>query len=239
MTARKPLETDLYGPVKALLEAQGYTVKGEIGPADVVACRGTDDPVIVELKTGFSLALVHQAIARLSISPNVYIAVPRGTGRSFRTALNLNTKLCRRLGVGLITVRLRDGFVDVHVDPAPYKPRTSRTGRARLLREFAQRVGDPNTGGSTRRTLVTAYRQDALRCLDFLGKSGPLKASYVAAGTTVLRARQIMSDNHYGWFERVDRGVYGLSPRGKAALKEFGADINLLHNKDNTELDRT
>ena len=24
-------ETDLYGPVKAFLEAQGYTVKGEVG----------------------------------------------------------------------------------------------------------------------------------------------------------------------------------------------------------------
>lgn len=52
-------ETDLYQPIKQLLEAQGYDVKGEVGDADVVGCRGEEDPVIVELKTGFSLTLFH------------------------------------------------------------------------------------------------------------------------------------------------------------------------------------
>ena len=46
-------ETDLYDPVKHLLQAQGYEVKAEIGAADVVACRDNEPPVIVELKTGF------------------------------------------------------------------------------------------------------------------------------------------------------------------------------------------
>ncbi|MFK8016451.1 MAG: hypothetical protein AB8G17_13545, partial [Gammaproteobacteria bacterium] len=49
---RAMLETDLYAPVKTLLEQQGYTVKGEIGKCDVVAVRGEEPPVIVELKTG-------------------------------------------------------------------------------------------------------------------------------------------------------------------------------------------
>jgi hypothetical protein len=48
------LETELYEPVKAFLENQGYEVKAEVGSADIVACRGDDDPVIVELKTGFT-----------------------------------------------------------------------------------------------------------------------------------------------------------------------------------------
>mgnify|MGYP001013572129 FL=1 len=55
-------ETDLYLPVKRLLEGQGYTVKGEVGAADIVAMRDGDDPVIVELKAGFSLSLFHQAV---------------------------------------------------------------------------------------------------------------------------------------------------------------------------------
>jgi len=33
-------ETDLYQPVKTLLEDQGYTVKGEIGKCDVVGRCG-------------------------------------------------------------------------------------------------------------------------------------------------------------------------------------------------------
>ncbi len=53
-------ETDLYPPVKAFLQAQGYEVKAEIAEADVVGVRGDEPPVIVELKTGFSLSLVHQ-----------------------------------------------------------------------------------------------------------------------------------------------------------------------------------
>lgn len=35
-----PRETDLYLPVKAFLEGQGYVVKAEVGAADVVAVRG-------------------------------------------------------------------------------------------------------------------------------------------------------------------------------------------------------
>ena len=37
-------ETDLYEPIKQLLESQGYEVKGEVGPADVVAVRGEEPP---------------------------------------------------------------------------------------------------------------------------------------------------------------------------------------------------
>ena len=43
-------ETDLYAPVKAMLEAKGYTVKAEVNGCDVVACKDDDPIVIVELK---------------------------------------------------------------------------------------------------------------------------------------------------------------------------------------------
>ena len=46
-------ETDLYLPVKAWLEGQGFEVKAEVGAVDVMACREGEDPVIVELKVGF------------------------------------------------------------------------------------------------------------------------------------------------------------------------------------------
>jgi len=214
----KILETDLYPPIKAFLAAQGYEVKAEVGAADVVARRGTDDPVIVELKTGFSLGLFHQAVARQSITDAVYVAVPRKTGRRFQAALKNNLKLARRLGLGLITVRMSDALVEVHLDPAPFSPRKSKPRRDRLLREFDRRVGDPNTGGSTRVGLVTAYRQDALRCAAHLDAHGPSRGAEVARATGVARATRLMADYHYGWFERVDRGVYALTPKGAAAL---------------------
>jgi hypothetical protein len=84
MAARTFRETDLYRPIKAYLEGQGYAVKAEVGAADVVACRGEDEPVIVELKTGFALALFHQAVARQALTDAVYVAVVRGFGTMSR-----------------------------------------------------------------------------------------------------------------------------------------------------------
>ena len=55
-------ETDLYLPVKRHLEAQGYTVKAEVKGCDAVATRGTEVPVIIELKQSLTLALLYQAV---------------------------------------------------------------------------------------------------------------------------------------------------------------------------------
>lgn len=234
----KPKETELYAPIKAMLEGQGYDVKGEIGKADIVAVRHNDaglntssaeELVVVELKTAFSLSLFHQAIDRQNLTDQVYIAVPRATGRLFFKSLQNNKNLCRRLGLGLITVRMKDGFVEIHLDPAPYKPKKSKIKTARLLREFSRRVGDPNEGGAARRTnLVTAYRQDALRCVHYLSEHGPTKASIIAKSTGVDKARNIMADDHYGWFERAQteaKGIYLLTPKGVTARDEFEAEL--------------
>ena len=211
-------ETSLYAPIKGFLEAQGYSVKSEVAGADVVALRADDpDPVIVEMKTAFSLSLVQQGIVRQSITDWVYLAVPTIKGRK---TLARHLGLCRRLGLGLITVRAKDGNVEVHCDPAPFAPRKIKVRRDRLLREFSRRVGDPNIGGSNRVTLVTAYRQDAMRCAKHLADAGPCKGAVVASATGVTRATTIMRDDHYGWFERVSTGIYQLTPKGQAELPE-------------------
>ena len=76
-------ETDLYAPVKSWLEGLGYEVKAEVGTADVVALRDGDSaPVIVELKAGFSLALLQQAVARQAISDLEPPEGPPGGGPS-------------------------------------------------------------------------------------------------------------------------------------------------------------
>ena len=217
-------ETDLYEPVKRLLEGQGYEVKAEVGAADVVGVRGEELPVIVELKTGFSLTLFHQAIERLKLTDAVYVAVPEWKGRAGWKAFVANRTLCRRLGLGLITVQVESGTAQVHLDPGPYAPRQSKKRRERLLREFQHRVGDPNTGGSAKTTLMTSYRQDALRCLKTLNENGPTKAADVAKAAGVGRARTIMADDHYGWFERVERGIYTITPKGEQAVDEY-ADV--------------
>jgi len=224
----QPRETDLYPPIKAFLEDQGYVVKSEVGSADVVALRGAEPPVVVELKLGFSLALFHQCLARLKVTDDVYLAVARAPGKRFAKALKDNTAMARRLGLGLITVRLSDALVEVHCDPGPYAPRKSAKRQKQLLREFARRQGDPNDGGQTRAGLVTAYRQDALKLALYLFEVGASKGADVARETEVAVATRMMRDNHYGWFEKVDKGVYGLTPAGAEAVgtsaRVLGAD---------------
>ncbi|MEO1529990.1 MAG: DUF2161 domain-containing phosphodiesterase [Planctomycetota bacterium] len=132
--------------------------------------------------------------------------------------------MARRLGLGVMTVRARDGFVEVLVDPGPYAPRQSSPRKGRLLREFQRRVGDPNTGGINRTTLMTAYRQDALRCLAHLAH-GEARGRDVKEATGVPNATRILADDHYGWFERVRTGVYQTTPKGRDALGTYKDEI--------------
>ncbi len=212
-------EADLYPPIKAYLERQGYDVKGEVEAADVVARRGAEAPVIVELKLGFSLALFHQGIERLAMTDLVYLAIPAG-GKT--KALKANVKLARRVGLGVMTVRLRDGHVEVLADPGPYAPRRSKKKAARLLRAYDRLKGDPNSGGATRHGIVTGYRQDALRCARFLAVHGPSKGATVKNWAEVPDATRIMAADHYGWFQRVSRGVYDLTEAGHQGLADYG-----------------
>jgi hypothetical protein len=206
-------ETDLYLPVKRHLEAQGFEVKAEVRGCDVVACRGDELPVVVELKTSLTLALLYQAMDRLTITEHVYVAVARPKRGVTASAL----KLCRRLGVGLIVVTSA-GSLEVMADPLPYAPRQNAKKRGLLLKEFNARSGDPNVGGSTRTSLMTAYRQDALKCAMHLHAHGASRIRDVKAATRVDRAQGIFRDNVYGWFERESRGVFRLTAAGLAAL---------------------
>jgi hypothetical protein len=221
-------EAALYPALKAHLEGQGYIVKAEIGACDILARRGDEPPLVVEMKTGFSLQLVMQGVARQGLFDTVYLAVPVSAQRGWVLRYRDIIALCRRLGLGLLAVDVATASVTAHLDPAPYAPRKSATKAARLLREFDRRVGDPNVAGTTRTPRMTAYRQDALRCAAELDRSGPARAMRVAQVTGVTRAGPLMRADHYGWFERVATGVYALSPKGAAAVVQHQPAINAL-----------
>lgn len=215
-------ETDLYRPIKLFLERQGYAVKGEVRDCDIVAVRGDEAPVIVEMKTGFSLPLLLQGVDRQAMSDAVYLAF----GPPKRRQRGDIVKLCRRLGLGVLVVT--GDFVEPLADPLPYQPRRDSRRTTLLLKEFAHRVGDPNIGGSTRRPRMTAYRQDALRLAGLLAEAGAMRVAVLRERTGVARAAAILQDNVYGWFQRESRGVYGLSPKGAGALDQFAGTLAAL-----------
>ena len=208
-------ETRLYPAVKAFLEAQGFAAKGEVGGCDVVAVRPGEPPLLVicELKLGFNLDLVLQAVDRMQAADAVWLAVPRtrrGRDRDRRVI-----RLCRLVGLGLLAVGA-DGTVDVLAEPTPYRPRPKPHRRQALLREHARRRGDPTPGGVVRREIMTAYRQTALACAEAL-RAQP--STPRALATVAPDAPAILQRNVYGWFERVSRGTYRLTQAGVLALE--------------------
>jgi len=206
-------ETELYAPVKAYLEGQGFTVKGEIGDCDVVAVKD-DHVVVVELKTSLNLTLLLQAIDRKELTEDVYIAVPNA-GRLLKRQYRQLTRLLKLLGVGLLLVNPQGLRVDAMLDPCEYRPRKKNKRKIRLLKEFTDLVGDPNTGGSRKVSgRMTAYRQKALAIARHLIEKGPTKASRVKDALNEPKARDILYSNVYGWFDRQGKGVYSISPRG-------------------------
>jgi hypothetical protein len=219
-------EARLYAPVKDFLERRGYEVKGEVRGCDLVAIRADEPPVIVELKRRFSLALVLQGIDRLALSDRVYLAVPRPEPR--RAPGPDRAEVRRRLGLGLILVDRGRRRVDVLEEPLPYRPRRAPQRTLRLAEEFARRVGDANTGGVVGVPIVTAYRQDALRCLRTLAASGPMRVAALRAAAEVPAAARIVQRNVYGWFARTARGTYALTDGGRAALIRFAEALAAL-----------
>ncbi|MGO8657491.1 DUF2161 family putative PD-(D/E)XK-type phosphodiesterase, partial [Rhizobium ruizarguesonis] len=70
-------------------------------------------------------------------------------------------------------------------------------------------------GGGSRAPIMTAYRQQALLCASAL--DGGLKRPRDMK-MLVPNAGPILRDNVYGWFERIEKGVYALTSAGQAAL---------------------
>lgn len=214
-TGARP-ETALYAPVKAFLEARGFSVKGEVGGCDLLGLREGEPPLVVvcELKQTFNLELVLQAVDRAAACDEVWLAARlslRGKGREADARFR---NLCRRLGFGLLGVG-SDDAVHVLLSPDAPTPRRDPKRRSRLLSEHRRRQGDPVAGGGSRAPVMTAYRQQALVLARALA-TGPQRPRDLAAA--VPAAAAMLRRNVYGWFERTGHGVYALTPQGQEAL---------------------
>ena len=89
-------------------------------------------------------------------------------------------------------------------------------------------MGEPNLGGATRHGLVTGYRQDALKCAAYLATTGPEKGAVLARATGVPKATSIMRNNVYGWFEKLEKGIYGLTPQGRQGLEDWAHSLKTI-----------
>ena len=181
--------------------------------------------VICEMKQSFTLELVLQAVDRTSVCDEVWLAVSaskRGRGRENDARVK---KLCRFLGFGLLTVTA-EGRVDVVAEPAPWEAEARR----QTAFPHRRRASSPPQGGSRRggfyralRPQLTAYRQQALAVANALAStsSRPRDLRILAPD-----AAKILQGNVYGWFERIERGLYGLTSSGRVALVTWADHVS-------------
>ena len=212
-------ETELYEPVRAYLDRHGYDVNAEVKHCDIVATRD-DDLIVVELKTSANMQLLIQATDRQKITKSVYVAIPHpGRNRRFRGI----QRVLRQLELGLLVVTSSPLGLRVTkvFDPLPSQKKQLKKNRRAIIQEISDRSANYNIGGSNRTGLVTAYREKAIliaTCLEYLGASSPKMLREYGTGDST---QSILANNHYGWFQRIDRGIYQITDQGKHDLLNY------------------
>ena len=212
-------ETDLYEPIRAFLEEEGYQVQAEVKDCDIAAVKD-GQLLIVELKKSFNLKLVYQGMERQSLTDQVFVAIPRPKKGAREKAWKDMLKLLKRLELGLLTVALDSPLktVDVVLEPSDSLAWKNRKKREKLQAELENRQVDGNVGGMTRRKIMTAFREKSIRLACLLEREGQVS-------TATLRERgmeeylPLLGRNYDKWFGRVEKGVYTLSEKGKEALE--------------------
>tara|TARA_R110001583_G_scaffold112950_2_gene263266 strand:+ start:4716 stop:5402 length:687 start_codon:yes stop_codon:yes gene_type:complete len=215
-------ESDLYIPIKNYLQTFGFEVKGEIKDCDIVAQKG-DQLIIVELKLNLNITLLLQAVDRFSLADIVYIAIPKQCSLYKKQSKQVK-KLIKRLGIGLIIVDIQktEQYVEVVFDPQDYIPRKNKRKQDALLKEFNQRIGDTQKGGSTNaKAGLTAYRQRCIRVAEYLLIQPTAKGAEIKKAIGEEQASSYLQKDYYGWFNKIERGVYQLSDKGKEELPRW------------------
>lgn len=218
---RVAAEAELYEPVRAFLAAQGFEVHAEVKGCDVVG-RREQELVVVELKRQLSLDLLAQAVRRQQLTDAVYVAVPSPIGSAGARRVRELHPLLRRLAIGLLQVD-GDGTVRLALQPIPAQRRREPRRTRAVLRELDGRSTSENVGGTRGRAQMTAYREAAVHIAVALERLGPSTPKVLRSVGTGERTLTVLRGNAYGWFERVDRGVYALTPGGEHGLTEWAS----------------
>lgn len=164
-------ESDLFEPVKELLEREMFCeVHGEVLNLDVVGI-GKGYNIIVELKTSMSLQLLDQITERCGKADYVFVAVPT---RKSRMSLSAQRYL-KSIKVGIIEVFL-EGDTDARV--------IQWGGRQTTKFDLNSRVNDRtrrSVGGVSSSEMDTVYKETMYKVKRFLkwGLRGKLSDGWV------------------------------------------------------------
>ena len=214
-------ETELYGPLKDFFEGYGYEVHGEVKNCDLIALKD-DEIVALELKLKFSLKLVYQCLERKTLSPCVYAVIETPKGGIYSKESKRMINLLKRIEVGLFCVSFYESGVKVDkiLDPVLIPIRHNTRKKKQLLKEIDNRSGSYNVGGS-KGPHISAFREASIHVAAILSLHGQMSAKSIKEIGGPEKTSSILIQNYYGWFAKVERGVYKLDEMAYSYLKTY------------------
>ncbi|NQT65394.1 MAG: hypothetical protein HQ554_04370, partial [FCB group bacterium] len=90
-----------------------------------------------------------------------------------------------------------------------------------IIKEIENRSQNLNVGGSNQKKIITAYKESAIQIAVYLNIIGATSAKNLREYDSSKKTLSILYSNFYGWFQRVDRGIYDITVNGKKELKNF------------------
>lgn len=227
------LEEDMYEHIKSYFDSLGYTVHGEVKSCDITAQKD-DQLIIFELKKSLSVDLLIQGVKRQKLSDLTYICVPRPLKFRYNAKFRDTLFLLKRLQLGLIFVDVERASIEIMLEPKEYdmvkakKSSYNRKKRKAVETEISKRKTSRNKGGSFQKKLVTSYREDALRLL-YLSSINNYISPKDGVSIGIINSSRILNNNHYGWFDKVERGKYKISNKGLKEYEDFKEVIEELN----------
>ncbi|MBQ8301903.1 MAG: hypothetical protein IJX57_08090 [Clostridia bacterium] len=215
-------EKELYPPVRDLFEKRGYKVNAEVKDCDMTAVMD-DEFIIVELKKNLSVNLLAQGIKRQRTGADVYVAVPKPKQYSFKKFRD-TFSVIKKLELGLIFVSLRGNhsFAEIVIEPKPYTSTYKNTKKKKqIMDEINGRTIETNTGGVTGTKIVTAYTEKCIHIACILDMYGDLSPKQIREKGGADNTASILRYNVYGWFHKIEKGIYAITDDGRKGLLEY------------------
>ena len=211
-------ETDLYAPIHKMLVEQGFTVRGEVKGCDIAAVK--DEALwLIEMKLTANLKLIFQAMERQSATDWVFVAIPRPRKARAKHYTQF-VRVLKKLNIGLITVALDSPNLTTEIIHFPTGNDAKKNIKTRRIKkEIAGRTVD--TQGGSQQKVNTAYRERNVRIATLLEAHAPLNApALVKIYGCEPDTSNILRNNVYEWYEKIGRGTYALSDKGRDYLQE-------------------
>ena len=214
-------ESDLFPYIKQYLLSGGYKVRAEVNGCYITAVLD-DNLIIIEMKLRLNLELIMQAVDRQRITDSVYVAIPTPDKKLQKQRLKGIIRILKRLEIGLIIVDTKSSLpVKIIFHPKKWQQRKQLQRKRAVLKEISLRKTNLNIGGTSRKKIFTAYRENAIEIAVYLQILGESSAATLQKYGTCKNTHSILYKNYYKWFTRKGRGKYILNNLGILEIQQW------------------